>query len=218
MGNGPFTLEEWQINARSVVKKNLKYWDRDTVKLNEIRFYPIESVDTEERAFRSNFIHNTQTVPPYRIDWHKKNNRDSLHVDTYLGVYFYRFNTERKPLDDVRVRLALALSIDREALVKHVLRAGQQPAYNYTPPGTGGFTAGPQFKADVKEAKRLIAEYLKETGQSSVPEFELRYNTSESHKKVAEAIQAMWKKELGVDVVLDNQEWKVFLKSVETQD
>ena len=64
------------------------------------------------------------------IDWHKKNNRDSLHVDTYLGVYFYRFNTERKPLDDVRVRLALALSIDREALVKHVLRAGQQPAYN----------------------------------------------------------------------------------------
>ena len=218
VGNGPFTLEAWQINARSVVKKNLNYWDRDTVKLNEIRFYPIESVDTEERAFRSNFIHNTQTVPPYRIDWHKKNNRDSLHVDTYLGVYFYRFNTERKPLDDVRVRLALALSIDREALVKHVLRAGQQPAYNYTPPGTGGFTAGPQFKADVKEAKRLIAEYLKETGQSSVPEFELRYNTSESHKKVAEAIQAMWKKELGVDVVLDNQEWKVFLKSVETQD
>ena len=218
VGNGPFTLNEWQINARLVVKKNLSYWDQDTVKLNEIRFYPIESVDTEERAFRSRFIHNTQTVPPYRIDWHKTNNRESLHIDTYLGVYFYRFNTERKPLNDVRVRRALALSIDREALVKHVLRAGQQPAYNFTPPGTGGFTAGAQFKADLNEAKRLIAEYLRDTGQSAVPEFELRYNTSESHKKVAEAIQAMWKTALGINVVLDNQEWKVFLKAVETQD
>ena len=218
VGNGPFTLNEWQINARLVVKKNLSYWDQDTVKLNEIRFYPIESVDTEERAFRSRFIHNTQTVPPYRIDWHKTNNRESLHIDTYLGVYFYRFNTERKPLNDVRVRRALALSIDREALVKHVLRAGQQPAYNFTPPGTGGFTAGAQFKADLNEAKRLIAEYLKDTGQLAVPEFELRYNTSESHKKVAEAIQAMWKTALGINVVLDNQEWKVFLKAVETQD
>ena len=218
VGNGPFVLDEWRINARMVVKISPTYWDRDTVKLSEIRFYPLESVDTEERAFRSRFIHHTNTVPPHRIDWHKHHNPDLLHLDTYLAVYFYRFNTDREPLDDVRVRRALALAIDREALVKHVMRAGQQPAYNFTPPGTGGFTAGPQFESDLPEAKRLIAEYLKETGKSSLPKIELRYNTSESHKKVAEAIQAMWKQELGIDVVLDNQEWKVFLKAVEKQD
>jgi oligopeptide transport system substrate-binding protein len=218
VGNGAFTLEEWRINARMVVKKSPTYWDREKVRLSEIRFYPLESVDTEERAFRSKFLHHTNTVPPHRIDWHKKHNPELLHLDTYLAVYFYRFNTDRKPLDDVRVRRALALSIDREALVEHVMRAGQQPAYNFTPPGTGGFTAGPQFEANLPEAKRLIAEYLKDTGQSTLPKIELRYNTSESHKKVAEAIQAMWKQELGIDVVLDNQEWKVFLKAVEKQD
>ncbi|MBR89953.1 MAG: peptide ABC transporter substrate-binding protein [Verrucomicrobiales bacterium] len=218
VGNGAFVLDEWQINARLVVKQSPTYWDRKTVKLSEIRFYPLESVDTEERAFRSRFIHHTNTVPPHRIDYHKKQNPELLHLDTYLAVYFYRFNTARKPLDDVRVRRALALSIDREALVEHVMRAGQQPAYNFTPPGTGGFTAGPQFKSDLPEAKRLIAEYLKEKNVKTLPTIELRYNTSESHKKVAEAIQAMWKQELGIDVVLDNQEWKVFLKAVEKQD
>ena len=218
VGNGPFTFDEWRVNARIVAKKNPNYWDADTVKLNEIRFYPIESVDTEERAFRSRFIHHTNTVPPHRIDYHKEHNPELLHLDTYLAVYFYRLNTERKPLDDVRVRRALALSIDRKALVEHVMRAGQQPAFNFTPPGTGGFTAGIQFQEDVGEAKRLIEEYKKDTGQDRLPKIELRYNTSESHKKVAEAIQAMWKKNLGIDVVLDNQEWKVFLKAVETQD
>ena len=218
VGNGPFTLEEWRINARMVMKKNPTYWDAKTVKLNEIRFYPIESVDTEERAFRSSFLHHTQTVPPHRIDFHRKKNPDLLHLDTYLSVYFYRFNTKKAPLDDVRVRRALALSLNREDLVKYVLKAGQQPAYNYTPPGTGGFTAGPQFNYDLVGAKKLIAAYLKEKGIKELPEIELKYNTSESHQKVAEAIQSMWRKELGINVVLDNQEWKVFLKTVETQD
>jgi oligopeptide transport system substrate-binding protein len=219
VGNGPFILDEWRINARMLMRKSPTYWDSKTVKLNEIRFYPIESVDTEERAFRSGFLHHTQTVPPHRIDYHRKKNPEHLHLDTYLGVYFYRFNTERKPLDDVRVRRALALSLDRQGLVDHVLRAGQQPAYNYTPPGTGGFVSGDQFKRDLKEAKRLIAEYLNDNGLDELPEIELKYNTSESHQKVAEAIQDMWRKQLGVNkVVLDNQEWKVFLKTTETQD
>tara|TARA_B110000438_G_scaffold78251_1_gene78439 strand:+ start:1329 stop:3128 length:1800 start_codon:yes stop_codon:yes gene_type:complete len=218
VGNGPFTLEEWRINARMVVEKSPNYWDAKTVKLSGICFYPIESVDTEERAFRSSFLHHTQTVPPHRIEYHRKKNPDLLHLDTYLSVYFYRFNTKKVPLDDIRVRRALALSIDREALVKHVLKAGQQPAFNYTPPGTGGFTAGPQFKYDLASAKQLIGDYLKDKGLKELPEIELKYNTSESHQKVAEAIQSMWRKELGINVVLDNQEWKVFLKTVETQD
>ncbi len=218
VGNGPFTLDEWRINARMVMGKSPTYWDAKTVKLKEVRFYPIESVDTEERAFRASFLHHTQTVPPHRIPYHQKRNPDLLHLDTYLSVYFYRFNTQRKPLDDVRVRRALALSINREDIVKHIMRGGQQPAFNFTPPGTGGFVAGPQFKYDLAEAKRLIQEYLKDTGQDKLPEIELKYNTSENHQKVAEAIQAMWRQQLGIRVVLDNQEWKVFLKTIETQD
>lgn len=227
VGNGAFILDEWRINARLVAKKNPKYWDADMVRLQEIRFYPIESVDTEERAYRAGFLHHTQTVPPHRLDSLREHRPEELHIDTYLGVYFYRLNIIKPksadkdapwPLADKDVRRALALSINRDDLITHFLKAGQQPAYYYTPRGTGGFEARDGFKYDVAEAKRLIAGYLERTGLDELPRIELKYNTSESHQKVAEAIQDMWRRELGIDVVLDNQEWKVFLKTVEQQD
>ena len=218
VGNGPFTLSDHKVNSVIEVKKNPLYWDAQTVSLEGIRFYPIESADTEERAFHSGFLHLTQTVSPDRIDFLKENHSDLIHFESYLGTYFYRFNVEEPPFDDVRVRLAFNLATDRQAIVEKVTKGGQLPARCFTPPGTGGFSPESRFRFDPKKAKSLIQEYLTEKGLESLPKIELKYNTSEGHKKVAEALQGMWKNHLGAEIQLLNMEWKVFLSTIAKRD
>ena len=218
VGNGPFTLSDHKVNSVIEVKKNPLYWDAQTVSLEGIRFYPIESADTEERAFHSGFLHLTQTVSPDRIDFLKENHPDLIHFESYLGTYFYRFNVEEPPFDDVRVRLAFNLATDRQAIVEKVTKGGQLPARCFTPPGTGGFSPESRFRFDPKKAKSLIQEYLTEKGLESLPKIELKYNTSEGHKKVAEALQGMWKNHLGAEIQLLNMEWKVFLSTIAKRD
>ena len=218
VGNGPFTLSDHKVNSVIEVKKNPLYWDAQTVSLEGIRFYPIESADTEERAFHSGFLHLTQTVSPDRIDFLKENHPDLIHFESYLGTYFYRFNVEEPPFDDVRVRLAFNLATDRQAIVEKVTKGGQLPARCFTPPGTGGFSPESRFRFDPQKAKSLIQEYLTEKGLESLPKIELKYNTSEGHKKVAEALQGMWKNHLGAEVQLLNMEWKVFLSTIAKRD
>ena len=218
VGNGPFTLSDHKVNSVIEVKKNPLYWDAQTVSLEGIRFYPIESADTEERAFHSGFLHLTQTVSPDRIDFLKENHSDLIHFESYLGTYFYRFNVEEPPFDDVRVRLAFNLATDRQAIVEKVTKGGQLPARCFTPPGTGGFSPESRFRFDPQKAKSLIQEYLTEKGLESLPKIELKYNTSEGHKKVAEALQGMWKNHLGAEIQLLNMEWKVFLSTIAKRD
>ena len=218
VGNGPFTLSDHKVNSVIEVKKNPLYWDAQTVSLEGIRFYPIESADTEERAFHSGFLHLTQTVSPDRIDFLKENHSDLIHFESYLGTYFYRFNVEEPPFDDVRVRLAFNLATDRQAIVEKVTKGGQLPARCFTPPGTGGFSPESRFRFDPQKAKSLIQEYLTEKGLKSLPKIELKYNTSEGHKKVAEALQGMWKNHLGAEIQLLNMEWKVFLSTIAKRD
>lgn len=211
VGNGPFALETWRLNHSIQVTKNTHYRDAESVRLNGIHFLPI-SMDTEERAFRADQLHITSTVPIPRIDWYRKNAPDRMHFDTYLGVYYYLLNTARKPLDDPRVRQALAYSIDRESLTRHVLKAGQQPAYHFTPPNTGGYTAEAKLLYDPERARELLAD-AGFPGGAGFPKLELLFNTSESHRTVAVAIQQMWQSELGIEISLYNQEWKVYLAS-----
>ena len=218
VGNGPFILSEHKVNSVIEVKKNPNYWDAETVSLEAIRFYPIESADTEERAFRSGFLRLTQTVSPDRIDFLKQNHPEIIHFEPYLGTYFYRFNLEEPPFDDVRVRLAFNLATDRQAIVEKVTKGGQVPARCFTPPGTGGFSPESRFRFDPQKAKALIQDYLDEKGLKSLPKIELKYNTSEGHKKVAEALQGMWKNHLGAEIQLLNMEWKVFLSTIEKRD
>lgn len=209
VSNGPFALDTWRLNNSIHVTKNPYYHAADTVRLNGIHFFPI-GIDTEERAFRADQLHLTSTVPIPRIDWYLENQPVRMRFDTYLGVYYYLINTERGPLADKRVRKALAYSINREALTKYVLKAGQQPAYHFTPPNTGGYTAEIKLPYDPELARELLAE-AGFPGGEGFPKFELLFNTSESHHTVAVAIQQMWKEELGIDIGLYNQEWKVYL-------
>jgi oligopeptide transport system substrate-binding protein len=215
VGNGAFVLSRWRVNDIIVVKKSPTYWDRDHVRLNGINFYPIESDDTEERAFRSGQLHATYTMPLAKIDYYKTHYPDLLKIEPYLGNYFYKINVTKPPMNDKRIRRALTLSIDRESIVKNVTRGGQLPAYCLTPPGTAGYTCRTQLHEDLAEAKRLLAEAGYPDGKG-LPTIELLFNTLESHRTIAEAIQQMWKNNLGIDVRLVNQEWKVYLDSQRT--
>ena len=140
-----------------------------------------------------------------------------FHQHPYLAVYYYWFNTQAPPLDNPLVRRALSLAIDRESLVTHVARGGQIPSAALVPDGLAGYRGIDMPLFDPEQARRLLREAGYEQ-PTDVPPITLMYNTSEGHKQVAEAIQQMWKRELGITVVLENQEWKVFLANAEQMD
>ena len=128
VGNGAFRLKSWTTNQMLEVEKNPDYWDADKVKLNGIRFFPIESVDTENRMFEAGQLHVAYEVPLHKISLYQQESPELIRTDPYLGNYFYRVNVTREgPLQDVRVRRALALSIDRASLINNVLKGGQTP-------------------------------------------------------------------------------------------
>ncbi|WP_309397884.1 peptide ABC transporter substrate-binding protein [Cerasicoccus maritimus] len=214
VGNGPFTLEEWRVHDRIVVKKNPYYWDREHILLNGVHFLPFANLNAEERAFRSGQIHISYAIPTHKIEPYEEAGNEALRISPYLGTYYYAFNTEKPPLDDARVRRALSLAIDREGITRNITQAGQIPANHFTPPNTAGYTSEAKFsldlEANIAEAKRLLAEAGFPNGEG-LRELELLYNTSESHKAIAEAIQYFWQETLGVKVRLVNQDWKVYL-------
>jgi oligopeptide transport system substrate-binding protein len=207
VGNGPFVLKAWRRNQVMIVEKSPAYWDAANVRLNAIHFYPIDSLDAEERAFRAGQLHVTEAMPPAKIDAYRQSRSSFLRIDPYLGVYFYRFNILQPSLRDPRVRRALAMAVDRQAVVDHVLRGGQMPAAAFTPPGMNGYAPPAGIPADCAAARQLLAD-AGFPGGRGLPPFELLFNSSEGHQVVAEALQAMWRRELGVEVRLVNQELK----------
>ena len=212
VGNGPYSLAAWKMGQEVVVKKNPYYWDKDTVRLNEIHFHSIGDATTEERAFRDGLLHLTHQLPLNKVDQYRSKNPEALRIEPYLATYFYCFNVNRPPLDDVRVRRALTLAVHREDLVRYILKGGQEPATHFTPPNTAGYNPIPVLTTDVEEARDLLA-MAGFPGGERFPKLELLYNTSENHRTVAQAIQQMWKTALNIDVALVNQEWKVYINS-----
>lgn len=213
VGNGAFQLDDWRINDAVEVVPNPHYWDAETVELEKIVFKPA-SPYTEERAFRDGQLHYTYTLPSSLIEWYRENRPEVLRTEPYAGIYFYRCNVEEPPLDDPRVRKALALSIDRRSLVENVTLGGQTPAHGYTPPFEGVYDSPDRVGFDPERARALLAE-AGYPGGEGFPGFEILINTSEDHRSIAEAIQAMWKEHLGISgVEINNQEWKVFQQTL----
>jgi oligopeptide transport system substrate-binding protein len=217
VGNGAFTLKQWLPNEIIVCEKNPHYWGADAVRLNAVRFYPIEDTLTEERSFRSGRLHLSENVPIDKIEVYERDKPQFLHIDPYFGSYYYRFNVTREPFNDVRVRRALAMAVDRESLVRNVVKGGRKAAGCLTPPDPQGYTCATSIGFDVDEARRLLAE-AGYPGGEGFPKVELLYNTSESHRQIAEAVQYMWKTNLNIDVQLLNQDWKVYLSSMSNLD
>lgn len=210
VGNGPFVLSTWEPNRKIVVSASPTYWDAARVFFRRIEFYPIGDARAEEMAFRAGQLHVTGTVPLDRIDFYRTRQPELLRLDPYLGTYYYLFNVRRAPLQDRRVRRALALAVDREAIVRRITRAGEEPAWHFTPPGTAGYTSRSRLKGTPETARQLLAE-AGYPGGRGFPVLEVLYNTSEAHARIAQAVQQMWMKELGIRVELVNMEWKVYL-------
>ena len=217
VSNGPFMLKEWKPNQVISVVPNPSYWDRAAVRLKEIRFFGVDTEDTEERMFRAGQLHVTYNMPLAKIDLYRANDPSLLRITEYFGTYYFNFNTRKPPLDDPRVRRALAISINRKKIIDNVARGGQRPALEFAPPGVGGYQPGAQLHEDPEEARRLLAE-AGYPGGKGFPKLELLFNTSEQHRPIAEAVQQMWKQELGIDITLANQEWKVYLNAMRNGD
>lgn len=217
VSNGPWRLSEWRPNEHILVERNEHYWNRDQIQLDGLQFFSIDNQQTEERSFRAGELHMTESVPLHKIEVYQRENPEVLQMGIYLGNYFYRVNTTRPPFQDKRVRQAFAMAVDRDTLTATVCKAGERPAYAFTPPGTAGYTSTAQMTYDPERARALLAEAGYPNG-AGLPPVEILYNTSEQHQTIAEAVQSMWKRNLNADVRLLNQDWKVYLTSQDTLD
>ncbi|MDR7482296.1 MAG: peptide ABC transporter substrate-binding protein [Armatimonadota bacterium] len=217
VGNGPFVLKEWTRQNRIVVEKNPRYWDAARIKLQRIEFAMIEAESTALAQYEAGQLDGSSNVPVADIPRPQKTG--DFKAMPYIGTYYYLFNTTRKPLDDVRVRKALAYAINRTLITARITRAGEKPATAFVPPGI--VVAGTDFRQaggalapvyDPATARKLLAEAGFPAGRG-FPTLTILYNTSQRHKTIAEAIQEMWRQTLGIQVNLTNQEWKVYLQS-----
>ncbi|HEX3730861.1 MAG TPA: peptide ABC transporter substrate-binding protein, partial [Opitutaceae bacterium] len=215
VGNGPFRLAEWTPNARIVVEKNPQYWDAGRNQLHAVVFFPIEDIATEERAFRAGQLHLTSNLLPDEIDHYRQTAPAELRIDLFSESYHLRFNTAKPPLNDVRVRRALGMAVDRVALARDVLRGSRTPAYALTPPNTAGYTPEARFPTDFAEARRLLAA-AGYPGGKGFPRLQLQMWTNAINSKVAEALQQMWRRELGIDVTLSSLDFRIYLDNRRT--
>ncbi|USP06124.1 ABC transporter substrate-binding protein [Vibrio sp. LQ2] len=215
VGNGAYVLDKWVVNERMELKRNPNYWDNEHTVINKVTYLPIENQVAEMNRFLSGEIQITNELPLEHFKRLQKEHPESVQVQGNLCTYYYGFNNQKAPFNDVRIRKALSYAIDRNIITDAILGQGQKPAYFLTPEITAGFHPEmPAYgkmtqKERIAEAKKLLAEAGYD--KSNPLKFTLLYNTSENHKKIATAIQSMWKTTLGVDVALENQEWKTFL-------
>ncbi|TFW47125.1 peptide ABC transporter substrate-binding protein [Bacillus sp. 005/A4HT-01/001] len=226
VSNGPFVLSKWKHGGSITLEKNNEYWDKDTVKLKKINMSMIKDTNTELSMFKKGELDwagsPTGSLPTESLKTLKK--EGGLEIQTIAGIYNYKFNTKVKPLNNANIRKALAYSINRQAIVDKITQGEQVPAMAIVPPTMEGFTDNKTgyFKDhDVATAKELLEKGAKELGYKSVsdlPTLKLSYNTDEGHQKIAQAIQEMWKKDLGVNVELDNSEWNVYIDKIHSGD
>lgn len=219
VSSGAFYLAEWKINKILVLKKNPYYWNATNVTLDTIRFHPIEPEAAEERAFRSGQIDLIYSgrIPVEKFTYYREKHPDQLVIFPSFASYFYLFNITKPPFDNLKVRQAFAHAIDRESIVKNITKAGEKIGTSLNPyvEFYSEQIQAPQFSID--KAQKFLDEAGYPNGEG-FPEVSLLYNSSDMHKKVALAIQQMWKTTLGVNVALENQEWKVYLRTRQSLD
>ena len=211
--NGPYKMTEWKFRQYMIFEKNPEYWNPSSVKVDKIRLLMIESYNTALNMYKAGELDwpGSNTPLPNEFMEPMKQYKD-FHFAPNLAVYFYWLNTKRPPLDNPKLRRALSLSVNRQDLVDHVTQANQIPSQDLVPDGLAGYEGLNRPVYDPDGARQMLKEAGYESG-ADVPPITLTYNTSEGHKQIAEAIQQMWKKELGIAVTIENQEWNVYLKN-----
>ena len=221
VGNGAYVLSERVLNEKLVFTRNAQYWnDKETV-ITKATLLSLESATSDVARYRANDIDMTYTsIPAEQFPKLKQELPNELHITRTIATYYYVFNTQKAPFNDIRVRKALSLALERDLITDKVLGMGQTPTYTYTPNYiSGGEKIVPPAYASLSQEERnkQAMELLNQAGfnKQNPLKFTLLYNTSENHKKVAIAATALWKKNTQdiVQGTLQNQEWKTFLDS-----
>ena len=218
IGNGAYTLEDWRINDRISLKKNPHYWDRHNVQLETIDVLPIADANVAFNFYASglaDLLMDKGLAPPALLDDLKR--RSDFHAAPFLGIYFLRYNCERGPFRDERVRRAFSLAVDKKRIVEKITRAGELPAPGFVPPGIPGYVGTEGLPFDPAEATRLLAEAGYPAGKG-FPNARYLYSKSELNEAIAVELQSLWRETLGVTVNLERQEWKVYLNSLSLLD
>ncbi len=213
--NGPFKLLQWQPGVQITVERNPDYWDAYHTKLNRIVFFPHENITSEESAFRTGQRHMTYELSPERIATYRREAPQELRIDPLYETFFLRLNVKRPPLNNPEVRRALALAIDRAAICRSVLQGSRLPAPSMTPPGADGYVSKAGIAYDPSEARRLLAE-AGYPGGKGFPQLEIQFKSDDIHRATMEAVQQMWRKQLGITTVLTSLEQTTWLDNQRT--
>ena len=218
VSNGAFVLADWQVRARVELVRNLHYRDAANVIIERVVYFPFEDENTEFNRFRAGDLHWTFQVPSGQFRWLTENMEDALMVAPWFGTYFFSFNLTRYPFqENPDLRRALNLAIDRDIITERVSRFGEIPTFNLVPAGLPDYQPPVPEYAEWTQAEReaeALRLYLAAGYSESNPlTVELRYNTSENHRRIAVAMAAMWKQVLGVRTRMVNEEFRVFLQN-----
>jgi ABC-type oligopeptide transport system substrate-binding subunit len=212
VSNGAYILDDVMPNSHIRIVKNPSYWDAAKVAIDTVVFDPSEDRAAVLKRYRAGEFDVLTDLPNDQLGWLRQNMPRDLHIAPYAGVYYYVVNTTRPPFNDKRVRTALTMAINREILVEKITTAGELPAYGFVPDGTANYTPRRVAWQTMSQAAREAAAQKLMTEAGYGPgrplQFQLAYNTSENHKRIAIALAAMWKK-INVSVELVNTEVKV---------
>jgi oligopeptide transport system substrate-binding protein len=215
VGNGAFVLAEWSPNARIVVTKNPHYWDAARNRLERVIFFPTEKADVEERDFRAGQLHITFSLPPSKVPVYRAQPNSPLQINPSLFVIYLNFNSTKPPFNHPKLRRALALAVDRAAIAERVYNGAGAPAGSVTPPHCGAYLAPRGQGLDYAAARTLLAEAGYPGGQG-LPPLPMQVLNDDKQPKVAEAIQAMWQRELGVRLTIEPLEQKTWIQNQQT--
>ena len=219
VSNGTFKFTSWKHDSEAVAEKNEHYWNAKETNLEKVTFKMVNDGNTYYQMYKTGQVDLIHTLPTDVVD-QEKNNKD-YKATPYFGTYMYMFNVEKEPFNNAKVRRAFNMALERETLTSNVTKAGETPAYAFVPEGVetpdGDFRekGGAYVEENAEIAKQLLEEGMKEEGWDTLPETTLLYNTADNNKKMAEAVQEMLKKNLGVNVKLANQEWKTYLETTQ---
>ena len=220
VGSGAYHLSQWVVNERIVAERNPRYWDDKQTVINKVTYLPIRSEAADVNRYKAGEVDIVYTLPINQFSQLKKTLGSEVDVSPQLATYYYEFNTTKAPFNDARVRRALNMALDKDIIADKVMGQGQRPAWVISQPEIGGVKLnGPDYASwprdkRIAEAKKLLAEAG--FNDAHPLSFNLLYNTSESHQRVAIAASSMWKKNLGVEAKLQNQEWKTMLDAMHT--
>jgi len=214
VGNGAFRLQFRRVRDRIRLVKSDTYWDRENVRLNIVDALSVDSRTTAFNMYETGRIDWLTDTESLIVRDLLEQGRDEVDLNPapFLCTYFYGLNLNQKPLDDVRVRQALSLALDREEITRIAMGAGEVVAYGLVPPGIPGYQSQECHRGDPAEARRLLSEAGYPNG-IGFPKFEILYNSDETHQTIAELIRKQWQRNLGITVSMRNEEWGSYLNS-----